>query len=698
MKRILITLLLVGYVLAGQDLVAQSVDRSKAPEPGPAPVIELGESEQFTLKNGLRVILVENHKLPRASFNLMIDRDPLVEGDKVGLLNFTGQLLRRGTASKSKEQIDEAIDFIGASLSTSSVRINGSSLSKHKTTVLELMQDILMNPTFPETELEKIRKEALSGLEASQSDASFAADNVRGVVMYGADHPYGEVQTEEDINNITAADCRAYFERWWKPNIAYLVIVGDVNLKEAKKLSKKYFGDWEPGETETLSYADPVAPAQTQVAFVDRPASVQSVINVCYPVEMTPGHPDYIKATVMNGILGGGVFAGRLMRELRETHAWTYGAFSRLSSDKLIGNFRASTSTRNEVTDSAIAVILEEMDRLRKEPVAEDDLQLMKNFMNGNFALGLENPATIARFALNTARYNLPEDYYSTYLEKLSAVTAADVLEMAKKYIKPENAWVVVVGKGSEVAAKLERFGPVSYFDIFAQETTFNPAPPVPAGTTAQTVLQQYIDAVGGAEQIKAIQDISIVREAAMGGSGTLVMQTYNAAPNKYALKLIIKEAGMVLQSTVYDGSKVLKTQGGSPQEITEADATETKIRSYLIPELYYEQEGASLSLAGTELVAGRAAYAVEVTFPNGGRAFTAYFDMETGLKLQSVSVNETPNGPVTSVTSFHNYQAYEGVKLPLDLSISAGPNTFELKHQTVEVNTGLSDELFATD
>ena len=693
MKRIFITLFLATLFLPGL-VIAQGIDRSQAPAPDPAPVIELGKTEEFTLKNGLNVILVENHRMPRVSFSLILDRPPLTEGDKVGLLEMTGQLLRRGTSNRSKEQIDEEIDFIGASLRTTSSRIAGSSLTRHKEKVLTLMQDILFNATFPADELEKIREEALSGLKASKSDPDFAMGNVRGVALYGADHPYGEVQTEEDINNITREDCKDYFDTWFKPNHSYLVIVGDITLKEAKKLTKTYFKAWEPGEVPSPTYETPQRPEETTVAFVDRPEAVQSIINVTYPVELTPGHPDFIKASVMNGILGGGVFAGRLMRQLRETHAWTYGAFSRLRSDELIGNFSASASVRNEVTDSAIAVMMEEIERLRTERVEAGDLQLMKNFMNGNFALSLEDPATVAAYALNTRRYNLPADYYASYLEKLSAVTPEDVLEMAQKYLHPDQSWIVVVGKGADVAHKMKQFGPVQYYDIFGEPTTFNAAPPVPEGMTADRVLQTYIDAIGGAENLNAINTLKVVRKAETP-RGNMIMTIINKAPHQSLMQLTVEGMDMEIQARIYDGKQYQVRQMGAAKPYSESEEVETRSRAYIAEELYYEENGVSTTLKGTEMVEDKAAYVIDVAFP-GGRTFTNYYDMESGLKLQTAITSETERGPVTSITRYSGYEQQGEILVPATLSIITGGNNLSFDLVEAEVNQPVDEAAFS--
>src|SRR5690606_8979191 len=242
--------------------------------------------------------------------------NPIIEGDKAGYVSMAGDLLGTGTTSRSKAQLDEEVDFIGASLNTSSNGIFASSLSKHTDKLLELMTDVLYNPSFAQDELYKVKTQTLSAVAANKEDPGTIAGNVRSVLVYGQDHPYGELTTEKSVESITVDDCKKYYSTYFKPNNAYLAIVGDIDVKTAKKIAEKYFGKWQRGEVTDPTYNVPQPPRQTYVALVDRPASVQSVINIGYPVTLKPGEPEVIKAGVMNQILGGG-FSSRLMQNLR---------------------------------------------------------------------------------------------------------------------------------------------------------------------------------------------------------------------------------------------------------------------------------------------------------------------------------------------------------------------------------------------
>jgi zinc protease len=409
-NRILI--LVLAFIISLPSFA--QVDRSKMPAPGPAPEIHLGKYESFKLPNGLKVFVVENHKLPRISLSLLVDRDPIRENDAVGYLEASGDLLRTGTKTKTKDQLDKEIDFIGASISTSSTGAFATSLSEFTEKLMSIVSDIVLNSDFKQAELDKIIKRMKSVLAAQKDDPESIANVVENAVLFGKDHPYGEAETNETLDNITLQKCKDYYSAYLSPNISYLAVVGDITPQKAKVLVTKYFGSWKKKNVPTFTYKTPTAPKEREVALVDRENAVQSVIDVGYPIRLKLGDPDLIQATVANTILGGGVF--RLFENLREKHSYTYGAYSTLFQDRVVGNFSATTEVRNAVTDSSITQILYEMNRIRNERVPEDELQMAKNYMTGNFAINLEHPQTIATYAINIERYNLPHDYYQNYL------------------------------------------------------------------------------------------------------------------------------------------------------------------------------------------------------------------------------------------------------------------------------------------
>ena len=693
MKKYLF-LFIAGLFLA-VSLSAQ-LDRTRPPKPGPAPVINIGNYDMFTLSNGLKVIVVENHKTPVISWQLTLDVDPVMEGEAKGYVDLAGQLMRAGTRNRTKQAIDEEIDFIGASLSTFSTGLFGQSLTRHRDKLLSLMSDVLLNPVFPQEELDKVLTQSISALTASENDGNYIANNVISSVVYGKDHPYGEVVTKESLNNIKRDQLVGYYNTYFRPNAAYLVIVGDITTKEAKKLSKKYFSSWKKGDVPKHIYPTPQAPDANKVAFGSREGAVQSVLAVTYPINLKPGDPDAIKAGVMNSILGGGAFSGRLMQNLREDKAYTYGARSSLSSDRLVGSFSARTEVGNNVTDSALVEVLNEMNRMVKEKVDQPSLDLVKNFMNGSFARSLESPRTIANFALNIERYKLPKDYYATYLEKLAAVTVEDVYAKAGKYIRPENAWIVIAGNKDEVAPKLAGFSKnneVLFFDSYGRKVEQS-ATDIPAGMTAERVIENYLKALGGSEKLKSVTEQVIKMSTEMQGM-TLEMVSYHKMPGKILVTTSV--GGNVMQKQVLNGDRGQVSAMGQKMELSGTQLEEMKTQARIFPELDYNSMGYEVSLTEIEAVEGKPAYKVKVTAP-GGNSKTDFFDVASGLKVRTVASQQTQMGPMTVTASYSDYRETNGIKIPYAIKQSVGPQNIDLKVTAVEINGGISDDLFSLE
>ncbi len=691
MKKIalVINILFVFFAVAQ----AQEDFRQSAPKAGSAPKIEIGDYQQFDLENGLKVIVVENHKLPQVTYQVFVDVPPLREGEYAGAADMAGQLLKTGTKTKTKAEIDEAVDFLGASLSTSASGVVGRSLTRHKDKLLALMADVLFNPTFPEEEFQKLKTQTLSGLAAGKDDPNTIAANVAQVLRYGKDHPYGELTTEATVENITVDKCKEFYNIYFKPNISYLVIVGDVTLEAAKKDAEKYFSKWEQGLIAKPTLPKPDKPGEVKVDFVNKPGAVQSIINVTYPVELKMSDEKYLAALVTNTLFGG-YFRSRLNNNLREDKGYTYGVGSTLSPDLEVGYFNAAGGVRNEVTDSALVEFLYEMRRLQEERVPEEELTLVKNVRTGTFARALEQPTTVANFALNTIRYNLPKDYYATYLERLNAVTAEDVMEMAKKYITPDNAHILVVGNKGEVAEKLVQFDTdsiIDYYDYYGRkvETSLTL---MDADMTAANVIQQYIEAIGGREQLQAVKDLEIKMNTSVQGM-TLETVLQQKAPNKMAMKVMMN--GMAMQEQKYDGENAIAGQMGQNQKLEGEQLESMKQQAVMFPELNYIDSSYTLTLKGVENVEGTEAYEVEVVTTSGDKT-TEYYAVDSGLKIRTVQVLGNGDQTATVINDIGDYKEVEGILFPHTLTvIGAAPIPLKNEVVSVQVNKGIDDSTF---
>ncbi|QGW29827.1 M16 family metallopeptidase [Phnomibacter ginsenosidimutans] len=669
-------------------LPAQIIDRSKAPKPGPAPVINIADPASFTLPNGLKVFVVTNTKLPQVSATLTIDRDPLLEGEKAGMLSMAGSLMRRGTSKMDKATLDESVDFLGGELGASATSVSASSLKGNFPKLLQLMADVALRPSFSNAELEKIRTQTLSGLAQAKDDPNSIAGNVSGALVYGKNHPYGEFETEQTVKNVTVADIKSYHSTYWKPNIAYLIFVGDITSNEAMKLATEHFGSWTRGDVPKKQYAEVKQPAKTLIAVVDRPSSVQSVISISSPVNLQPGTPDAIPTSVMGNVLGGG-FSSRLNQNLREKYAFTYGAGGGVSTDRLVGSFRASASVRNEKTDSAVGQFLYEFNRIRNEAASDSEVTALKNYMSGGFARSLENAATVANFALNVARYNLPKDYYRTYLTKLNAVTPANVQAMANKYVPVNNLVITIVGNAKEIAAGLSKYGDVKFFDINGNEVAPPTEKKVDANVTATSVLQKAIEAYGGETAIAAIKDATLKGSVSMMGQAMQYEQKH-VMPGGYSA--VVKMGPMELMKQSKNGSEYSAAMQGTKQEVSADDKAQLDAKAALYDERYYLSNAAvKLNLKGIESVDGKDAYDIEIVTPEGS-SFHAFYDVKTGLKVQEMRQQEVgPMGKVNVTTLYKEYKEFNGVKIPVQIVIDLGVMKQDISITEVKINAGLS-------
>lgn len=710
-------LTLAATLLIPAMTIAQ-VDRSKAPKAGAAPQVQLGEHETFTLPNGMRVIVVENHKVPIISAQVRFDIPPVKQGDITGYKDLVGELLTTGTARHSKEELDELVDGLGAQLSGSSDGVYATSLTKNFRPVMDLVYEVVSSATFPAEEFDKAKTRLTSEVQARSDSPDQIADVVGQVMTYGKAHPYGEVATMATLEKVTRKQAYEYYRYFFQPERGYLVLVGDITGKEAKDLAEHYFGSWKGAEVAVTKdeaghdvvkdlgpivsvEKQPKKPGQVRVAFVDRPGSAQSVIRVAFPVQMKPNDPMAMQASVLNTILGGGVFNARLMQNLREDKGYTYGAYSSLRTDRWTGAFSAGCSVRNEVTDSAAAEILKELHRIRDARVTADELALAKNYMAGSFARSLEDPRTVARFALSTYLNELPEDYYTTYLKRLDAVTVADIQAAADRLLSPDSCTVLVVGDKEQVAPSLKGLGgaaQVLYFD--ANGDMIRPdytegATPAPAGMTAQDVLDAYVKAIGGKTAVSKIKDVRKRYTTTVQGM-TATIEESHKAPNKYAMEM--KVGDMLLQRIKYDGGEVAKMESMmGDREIVDPDLDEVLQNAYAFPELHYAELQYSARLMGVVAVNGTKTYRVHVkTLPGGG--FDEYYDVATGLKLRRKDF-QTQEGIGTSqvMTDYSDYRPVDGVLFPFTLAQSGGMS-MTLSVTEILVNKGIPASTFSLD
>ncbi|WP_396142770.1 insulinase family protein [Flavobacterium sp.] len=669
-------------------ITMQAQDRSQ-PKPGPAPTINIKKPVSFVLPNGLKVLVVEDHKLPRVSFNLSIDNAPYAEGDKKGVDELTGSLIGNGSKTITKDAFNEEVDFLGADINFSTNGAFASGLSKYSKRILELMADGALNPNFTQEEFDKEKEKLIEGLKTQEKSVPAVAGRVENVLVYGKNNPAGEYLTEQTINNVSLSDVKTNYSTYFVPEKAYLVVIGDVKFKDTKKLVEKLFGSWVKAKAPQITYNTPSNVQYTQINFVDMPNAVQSEISLVNTVNLKLSDPDFFPVIVANQVLGGD-FNSYLNMNLREAHGWTYGARSSVGSSKYMASkFKANSQVRNAVTDSAVVEFLKEIKRIRTEKVSEQTLNDVKAGYVGRFVMQVEKPQTVARYALNIETEGLPADFYENYIKNIQAVTADDVTRVMNKYVLEDNLRIIVTGKGSEVIPGLERLKiPMFYFDKFGNPTE-KPAmkKPTPAGVTVKTVMDNYIKAIGGDKAVAAVKTIFLTGSSEIEGA---------PAPLSYVVKKDVKGktlsklelVGMMeLSKQVIGDTSGYNSSQGQKKDLTPEEFAEKKPLATTFEELALAKK-ADVVVDGIESINGVDAYAVK----NGKT--TIYYDVKTGLKLLSSTTSERNGQKMTSTITFNDYKDVKGIKVPHNIIMSQGRD-IDIKISEVKINEGVTDADF---
>ena len=691
MKKMKKIILIITALIFTLNINAQ-LDRSVMPTGGPSPKIKLDKPKEFKLKNGIKVLVVENHKLPRVNYSLRFDRKPIVEGEKVGVISLLGSMLGNGTTSISKDEFNEEVDFLGASVNVGFGSGFAFTLTKNNERVLDLFSDAVINPLLTEEEFEKEKEKLIEGLKSQKKDIDAISGRVGDALSYGKNHAYGEFITEQTIDNISFQDILDYHAKYFIPNNVYIVVIGDVNYKNVKSLISEKFGTWKKGKN--IDDPEPVLTenvALTEINFVDLPTATQSAIQVTNNVDLKMTDEDYFAALMANDILGGGG-EGYLFKNLREDKGYTYGAYSGIGSNRYgVSKFRAGAKVRNMVTDSAVSEIVKEISRIRLEKVDSELLKNAKAKYVGSFIRNAENPQTIAGYALNIRLNNLPDDYYESYLENINSVSEADVKKAANKHFKIANTRIVVVGKGSDVVANLEEVGfPINYYDQYANpiaKPIFNKA--IPEGLTAVDVINNYISAVGGKSNLESVNTVVMKADVTIPGAPFAPQATMRQKlPNKSSFVIEVNMQGqkMTLSKTTFDGERGYSEMQGQRVEFDEKQLDENKKIKGIFEELYFKPE--ELELVSINSVNYQDAYKVKVTVD--GKESHRYYSVESGLLLSKEDTDDN-NNVVT--TNYGDYQSVQNIMFPFYMELPA--QKLEFKTSSIEINKEIKDSSF---
>ena len=693
MKKLIIVALSV--VLIQQAFAQVKVDRSKRPAAGPAPVVTIKDPVIFTLPNGMTVLVVENHKLPKVSATFNIDAGPVLEGKKAGLLEIMGQMLGEGTTNMTKDKFDEAVDIIGANVNLYSAGGSASALTRYFDKAFTLMADGLKNPSFPAASFDKLKSLTITGLKTNEKSAPAVAARVNKALSFGKQTALGEFTTEESVKGLTLNDVKEAYKNYITPSRSYLTFVGDITPEAAKALAIKAFGTW-TGKKLTLPAIPLVEnPAKTEIDFVDIPTAVQGELNIGNLVNNPMNNKDYHALLVANQILGGGA-ESKLFMNLREKHGFTYGSYSRIGSGRFQSLFNANAAVRTDKVDSAAEEMIHELLNMRDGKITREELDVAKAIYNGSFALGMENPARTATYATNILINNLPKDFYKTYLQKINAVTVADIQRVAKQYLNESNSRIVIVGNAEKILPKIMRLGyPVKKYDRYAEPVIEKPADKKINETVKTTdnisaaeIVESYLKAIGGKEEIKKISTISAVIGLEMMGR-TFEGTEKKMNPNMQAMEL--KMGAMTVMKSVFDGKSGFQQQGPKKKDLTEKEVKEAMDEKGVIPQLYYiTSPDYKTDYLGTGKVGDEDTYRLKVVMPSGRTSIQEYA-IKTGLLIKEETTAIQGDTEMPVIIEYSNYKKTGALLLPTEITRNAGGQEIPLKYKEIKLNEGVT-------
>jgi zinc protease len=459
----------VALLLSAPVFAQQAPDRSKPPALGPVPALKLPPLEKRTLSNGLQVWIMGIHKVPTVHLELAIRTGVAADPPrKFGLASLTAAMLDEGAGTRSALEISDAIDFLGAQLSTTG-SVDATHVDLHVPVArladaLPIMADVVARPTFPEAELTRLRDERLASLLETQDDPEQLIQVAFPRLVFGAQHRYGTpvIGTAASLQNFTIADLKAFHAAQFRPSNAVLVVAGDVTADTVVPQLERAFGGWKgaPG-AKPAAAGDAAQLTARRVFLIDKPGAAQSQIRLGW-IGVPRSTPDYFALRVLNTILGE-AFTSRLNTNLREVHGYAYGASSRFETRLSAGSFYAGAGVQTDKTSEALKEFFNELTRIH-EPVPAAELEKAKNYLALQMPRNFETTRATSDALAQAFIYDLPADYYTTFANRIRAVTAADVKRVADKYIQADKFAVVIVGdrKAIEAGVKALNLGPLT--------------------------------------------------------------------------------------------------------------------------------------------------------------------------------------------------------------------------------------------
>ncbi len=676
---------LFSMFLALHTAFGQGLKLGDKPGPLPAKEFAFPKYTELFLSNGLKVYVIEDHEQPTVTLRLQI-RGGEVSEPIPGTAAMVAEMLTKGAGKRDALTIAKELDGVGAGVSASSsgdiTNVTGESILKHMPIMLEIFSDVLRSATFPEEELTKLRKQKISEVKLEKANANSMLQVLSRKVAYGANHPSARHKSEASYNAITIDEIKKFYSTYYRPNNATLAVVGDVKPEEIKPILEKALGSWTPGDVN--EFRTPKAEPMPQgVYFIARPSSVQSSTALT-ATSVPNNHPDFEALRLGANLMGAG-FSGRLFRTLRETYSYTYTPYAYLTSGRDVNRYICGADVRNSVTDSAIKVMQSEMTKITTELAPNDELDLIKRFVIGQFKMSFENSDFVAGLLLNADYNNQPISYVKEFPTRFDAITPEQMKNAMSKHLSKLS--IVVVGS-PDVLETLKQFGPV-----YEYTTDFEPKKSElkKVNMTPQELMEKHRTALGGMENISKISTLITNGTASFDMNGQQMQGTLTRKQKAPGKDVTIMDFKMFKQTQMTDGNQAWRMMGPQVQEVTEADEKQSMIANAHIAE-----SARMLELGKTLTIKGQEGNVIIVEAKDAsGDIETMYFDANTFLINAVKSTAKGPQGDVEVTQSYSNYTDVAGVKFPGKLTIEQGPIVITMDGLTYQVNQEIKDSEF---
>lgn len=665
MNKIKIYIVLLLVTFAANRVFA--IDPLPKPEPKPAKDFVFPEYKTIVLSNGIKVFLISDKEQPVIELRMLLSGGSNLDGAKTGLADITTGLMTKGAGKRNALEIAQTLDGVGASVNVLAgqdyIIASGSSLKKHFNTMFEVFSDVVLNPKFPKDEFDKLIEQSIAGVKMRKSNSGQLSRLLGAIAVYGKDHPYGKVSTEQSLKSITIDDCKKYYQSTFMPNNLTLAVIGDFDEKELIKALEGKFKNWKLGSKPNMDLPDP-KPLPKGVYFIPRSGSKQSSVTVT-AMTVPRNHSDFLALRLTSAVLGGG-FGSKLFRTLREQYSFTYSPFASHTGNKYTNRFTAGSEVKLDKTDSSIAVIMEQVKALYNDGVTDEELSRIKNNVIGNYQMAFESSDFVASLIQNSEFYGESMDVVKTYTSRMNNLTTFDIAKVSEKYLRTDKLYITIVTT-PEMKDELKKWGNVYEYtlDLESEEDI---ARATPVNITAEELIQKYTDAMGGAEKINGIETMKIEARGKFKVQG----QTFDAKATQIT-KFPDKEYRSITtpvfqQESWCNGSKAWAKQGAETIELTGKEFEDTKknIKSELFELTKAIQNKYKLELVGEK----DGLIKLKVTNADGDKA-TYYFDKVNFLIKKIEATQDSPQGPFEIVSTYSQYEKVNGINYPLKVEVS---------------------------